>query len=83
MFKTLLAAMLAVVITTGCSDRMTQLNFPALPADMADCKIVRVMNSAGEGLTLARCPNSTTAVKVGKNPPTITVDGDTYVKEKK
>lgn len=58
MKKLILIAMLAALV--GCTNSATTMSFPALPADFADCKIVYVTNKDGEGITLARCPNSTT-----------------------
>jgi hypothetical protein len=82
MFKALIAAMV-LVAASGCSDSATQLNFPALPADMADCKIVRLENTVGQHVLIARCPNSVTTTKGGKSTAVITVDGVNYVKESK
>lgn len=78
--KRLLIALLAAMAVAGCSDSARTVNFPAMPADFADCKVVRVSNSNGAELTLARCPNSTTTTRTtGKNPrTTIVVDGKTY-----
>lgn len=62
MKRLLIIAMLAALV--GCSDSAKPLTFPAMPAEFADCKVVRVSNKDGYEVTLARCPNSTATTGV-------------------
>jgi len=85
------------VVMAGCSDASyTQINFPMVPIELKDCKFYRLTNSSGTGMTIARCPNSTTAVVDGRqmsvtsssNDPVenkVTINGITYkaIKETK
>ena len=75
-----------VVAIAACENSSTELAFPVMPKEMADCKIFRIYNTQGQGITIARCPNSTTTSNYtsGKSSKsTIIVDGIEYQKKDK
>ena len=76
----------AMFLLGGCSDASKELKFAAMPKELADCKVFRVTNANGEGMTVARCPNSTatTSVQSGKTQAvSIVVDGIEYMPAQK
>ena len=48
------------VLLTACSDSATELNFPAMPRELSDCRVYLVTNASGSIITIVRCPNSQT-----------------------
>ena len=83
MKKTIIIAALALALA-GCTNSYTEKSFPVVPKELADCKFFELKNDAGGIITVARCPNSTTATtyKSGKSTRTsIVIDGAEYVKQ--
>lgn len=81
----ILAAMLALA---GCNPGYQEVDdsYRVRPDHLKDCQITRLDGSNGGYIYVVRCPNSTTSTtyKVGKShQSTVTIDGDTYVKEEK
>lgn len=76
-----------VVLLTACENGSKNIDFSqSLPDGFKDCKVVYVYNKDGEGVYLARCPNSTTTVKYNSGKTTrrvITVDGVEYEAKEK
>jgi hypothetical protein len=55
--------------------------FPAMPKELADCRVFYVQNRNGAAMTVVRCPNSATTadVRSGKTTQTtVTIDGVEY-----
>lgn len=77
-----LSAMLGVLLAmAGCSDRAEERKFSAMPKELADCRVYYVQNSAGNAMTVVRCPTSVTTadVRTGKTTKTtVTIDGVEY-----
>lgn len=76
----LLAAML---ILAGCKPSSEVRTFPVLPTELLDCKFFYLLDGTNSGVTVARCPNSTTTVRQNDKAGTTTVviDGAEYVKK--
>ena len=70
------------IVLAGCSPAANQLTFPIVPPELADCKFYHLRSGdLGAGITVARCPNSTTTTqyKSGKTTKNvIVVDGVEY-----
>lgn len=82
----ILALLASLVTLAGCEDKATEMHFPAMPSELKDCKFFRLSNNSGDGLTVARCPNSTTVTTYpsGKtHRSTVVVDGTTYEEKEK
>ena len=77
-----LSAMLGVFLAVaGCSDKVEERKFPAMPKELADCRVFYVQNSDGYSMSVVRCPNSATTadVRSGKTTQTtVTIDGVEY-----
>ena len=83
--KTLLFLIL-VTSLAGCYNKAEERKFSAMPKELANCRVFYVQNSDGVGMTVARCPNSTTTAEVrsGKTTQTtVTIDGVEYAPTQK
>lgn len=69
-----------VALLAACQPYAKKQEYPVLPKELEDCKFYRVSDGPSY-ITVARCPNSSTAVKTsGKASKTsITIDGQEYV----
>ena len=74
-----LSAMLGVLLaTSGCTDKVEERKFSAMPKELADCRVFYVQNRYGDAMTVVRCPNSVTTAdaRSGKTTrTTVTIDG--------
>jgi hypothetical protein len=74
--------MLGVLLATaGCTDKVEERKFSAMPKELADCRVFYVQNRDGNSMTVVRCPNSATTayVRSGKQTQTtVTIDGVEY-----
>lgn len=71
----------ALCLANACSDRAKELHFPAMPKELADCRVYAVENTAGNRITVMRCPNSTTTTESpsGKSKAyVVVIDGVEY-----
>jgi hypothetical protein len=83
--KSIFIAIILSAFLCSCSDSANKLNFPALPPELSDCVIYELLNTSGDHIKIARCPNSTTTSTYtsGKtSTSTIIVDGVEYIKKK-
>lgn len=79
-----LIVILGVLMLAGCYDRARIVNFPAMPPELADCKVYAINNTNGEHITVMRCPNSTTSTNYSSGKTTrstVVIDGETYEKK--
>lgn len=75
------AAAVVLLAVAGCSDIAEERHFPAMPKELADCRVFYLQNSKGNSLSVVRCPHSTTTTKErsGKSDRTVvTIDGVEY-----
>ena len=56
--------LLVLLVLVGCSDTSKEIHFPAMPPELADCKVFYVSNSSWEHMTVVRCPLSVTTTEV-------------------
>jgi outer membrane PBP1 activator LpoA protein len=69
------------IVLAGCTDKVEERKFLAMPKELADCRVFYVQNRDGNSMTVVRCPNSatTTEVRSGKSTQTtVTIDGVEY-----
>lgn len=57
---------LLVLVLAGCEAKTTEKKDFILPSGMEDCKIYR-MSNGNYGITVVRCPNSSTHTDCGKH----------------
>ncbi len=69
------------VVLAGCSNSYTEVQFPAMPAELKDCKVFRLTNEKGAMINVVRCPNSITTTNRGKPPTTVVIDNDEQAKK--
>ena len=82
--KTLFALALACTLA-ACDPHAEQVVFPVLPDALKDCTF-HYVSSGGNGITVARCPNSTTSTTYpsGKTKRTsVVIDGAEYVRQER
>lgn len=69
----------------GCGNNSyNEVVFPVIPTELKDCKTFNLQNVNGFGITVMRCPNSTTSTNYneGKIKKTVVVvDGEEYIKK--
>lgn len=73
--------LISTLVLVGCNDSYKEHHFPVLPAELVDCKFFQLDNTQGMTISVARCPNSTTATtyQSGKTRrTTVVIDGVTY-----
>jgi hypothetical protein len=71
------------VLLAACEPSGKSVDFPVRPEEFKDCKFAYLTNSQGTGITVARCPNSTTTTMQSDKAKTTTVviDGVEYIKK--
>ena len=71
------------LLLSACEPGGKTVDFPVRPEEFKDCKFAYLTNSQGTGITVARCPNSTTTTLQSDKAKTTTVvnDGVEYVKK--
>lgn len=77
------AVLCAALVSAGCSDKVVERKFPAMPEELADCRVFYVQNSDGHSVTVVRCPHSATTANVpsGKTTQvTVAIDGGEVTK---
>jgi hypothetical protein len=69
-----------VLCLAACSPDARVKNYPVLPDELKDCKFFRLTDGDGASITVARCPNSTTAVRQSDKSGTtsVVIDGREY-----
>lgn len=74
---------LSILFLAGCSPSANEQVWPVLPEELKDCKFYRIADGGGTVISMARCPNSTTTVKMHnkQQTTTVTIDGVEYVKK--
>lgn len=75
-----LVIVVSALMLAACQPYAKQETYPVLPVELQDCKFYRV-SDGNTYITIARCPNSSIAVKTHSKSPktTITIDGQEYV----
>lgn len=79
-------AFAVVVFLVGCTPSTKDVrNHYALPTELNDCTFHYLRDDGGSGITVVRCPNSSTSAKTGGKTPrtTIVIDGVEYEKVEK
>ena len=90
--KKLLLPLFLVLGLTACDPGGETSNIPIntnfLPDDLKDCKFYKINNNDGPNLNIVKCPGSvvsndymTPQGKSSRHDNTITIDGNTYVKQ--
>ena len=73
--------LILTLVLAGCTDKVEERKFSAMPKELANCRVFYVENSAGNAMTVVRCPNSATTAEArsGKTTQaTVTIDGVEY-----
>jgi hypothetical protein len=76
---------LCIMFLAGCTPSANEKVWPVMPEELKDCKFYRLGDGEGNTISVARCPNSSTTVKMNNKQGTTTVviDGVEYVPNKK
>ena len=61
-------AIAALMILAACEPTARPASYTVLPEELKDCRFFRLSNKTGGTITVARCANSTTAVREGNKP---------------
>ena len=84
MSKSRLAIFVAIAcLLSACDPSAKQVTFPVLPDELKDCTF-HYISGGLNGITVARCPNSTTSTtyRSGKTTrTTVVIDGVEYTKK--
>jgi hypothetical protein len=74
-----------VLVLAGCSPSANEKVWPVTPEGLKDCKFYRLGDGEGNTISVARCPNSSTTVKMNNKQGTtaVVIDGVEYVPNKK
>ena len=73
--------LILTLVFAGCTDKVEERKFAAMPKELADCRVFYLQNSSGNSMTVVRCPNSATTAEArsGKTTQaTVTIDGVEY-----
>lgn len=84
--KTLLMVVLCVVLTACESETKDVTRSYKITQELVDCKLYRLSDDGGGGITVMRCPNSTTSTTSSADKSRsaiIVIDSDTYKKVEK
>jgi len=75
--------MLLLVALSGCKPDAEERVYSVLPEELKDCRFFRLTDEFSTTITVARCPNSSTTVKVHNKQSTtsVVIDGVEYTKK--
>jgi hypothetical protein len=75
--------MLLLVGLAGCKPDAEERVYSVLPEELKDCRFFRLTDELSNTITVARCPNSSTTVKVHNKQSTtsVVIDGVEYTKK--
>jgi len=75
--------MLLLVGLVGCKPDAEERVYSVLPEELKDCRFFRLSDEIGNVITVARCPNSSTTVKMQNKQSTtsVVIDGVEYIKK--
>jgi hypothetical protein len=67
----------------GCKPDAEERVYSVLPEELKDCRFFRLSDEFSNTITVARCPNSSTTVKVHNKQSTtsVVIDGVEYIKK--
>lgn len=74
---------LSLLALVGCKPDAEERVYSVLPQELTDCRFFRLTDEFSNAITVARCPNSSTTVKMHNKQSTtsVVVDGVEYVKK--
>lgn len=70
-FVYLLLSTLLVIGLSACSNSAKEVDFPAMPKELADCKIYYLTNDDGDRIYITRCPDSSTSTQFKQGKQTL------------
>ena len=75
--------MLMMVGLAGCTPQAEERIYSVLPEELKDCRFFRLSDENGSVITVARCPSSSTTVKMHNKQSTtsVVIDGMEYTKK--